>query len=94
MAGWYGEVFGFQVSEGRSSFFVAGKGPGRLEVLKEPAGDRAHIAIRVTDFEAAIAALQAKGIELEEPKITPQSKAVYLKQTDPAGNRVHLLWLP
>lgn len=92
IADWYAQVFGFQALEGRSSFFVSGQGPGRLEVLKDPVGDRAHIAIRVLDFEAAVAALQAKGIELEEPTLKPQSKAVYLKQPDPAGNRVHLLW--
>ncbi len=94
IAAWYGEMFGFKVSEGRSSFFVGGKGPGRLEVMKEPVSDRCHIAVRVADFEAAVAALQARGVELEEPIVRPESKAVYLKQTDPAGNRVHLLWLP
>ncbi len=92
IAAWYGQVFGFRVSEGRSSFFVAGQGPGRIEVMKEPVSDRFHIAIRVADFDAAVAALQARGIELEEPNVKPESKAVYLEQTDPAGNRVHLLW--
>ncbi len=94
IAAWYGEMFGFRVSEGRSSFFVAGKGPGRIEVMKEPVSDRCHIAVRVANFEAAVAALRARGIELEGPICKPESKSVYLKQTDPAGNRVHLLWLP
>jgi len=92
IAEWYGQVFGFKVVEGNSSFFVEGPGAGRIEVNKEGDTDRSHVAILVADFEAAVAALQAKGIEFEEPKIKPNNKAVFLKQTDPAGNRVHLLW--
>lgn len=92
IAAWYGQVFGFKVVEGNSSFFVEGPGPGRIEVMKQPVTDRAHLAITVSDFEAAVAALRAKGIEFEEPRLKPENKAVYLKQTDPAGNTVHLLW--
>jgi hypothetical protein len=39
-----------------------------------------------------VAALQAQGVELAEPKMGPGFKAVFLKETDPAGNIVHLLW--
>jgi hypothetical protein len=39
-----------------------------------------------------VADLKAKGIELLEPRIGPALKAVYLKDRDPAGNIVHLLW--
>ncbi len=92
IAAWYGQVFGFQVKEGNSSIFVEGSGAGRIEVMKEGGSDRSHLAITVSDFDAAVSALQAKGIELEEPKIKPDLKAVFLKQTDPAGNQVHLLW--
>jgi hypothetical protein len=52
-----------------------------------------HIAILVSDFEAALEDLRAKGIELAEPNIKPTVKAVYLKEPDPAGNTIHLLWL-
>ena len=85
-------MFGFKVKEGNSSFFVEGTGPGRIEVLKEGESDRCHLAVRVSDFEAAMAVLLAQGIELEEPKVKPGTKAVFLKNLDPAGNRVHLLW--
>jgi 2-dehydro-3-deoxyphosphogluconate aldolase/(4S)-4-hydroxy-2-oxoglutarate aldolase len=94
IAEWYGRVFGFKVKEGNSSFFVEGTGPGRIEVMKEGDTDRCHLAVRVSDFDAAVVALQAQGIELEEPKMKPNSKSVFLKSLDPAGNRVHLLWLP
>jgi len=46
----------------------------------------------VSDFEAAVAVLRARGVELEEPTITPTTRVVFLKQRDPAGHRVHLLW--
>lgn len=92
IAEWYGQVFGFKVKEGNSSFFVEGPGPGRIEVMKEGNTDRVHIAVTVSDFEMAVAALQAKGIEIEDAKIKPDSKSAYVKQPDPAGNHIHLLW--
>jgi len=92
IAEWYGQVFGFQVKEGNSSFFASSTGPGRIEIMK--AGNPgAHVAIRVSDFEAAVEALKAKGIELENFRISPTTKAAYLRQTDPAGNIVHILWM-
>lgn len=93
IAAWYKTLFGFKVKEGASSFFISGDGPGRMEVMKGEPGRKAHVAILVTDFEAAMEDLKAKGIELLEPTIKPESKAVYLKNPDPAGNTVHLLWL-
>lgn len=92
IAEWYGGVFGFREKEGNSSFFVDSSGNGRIEVMKEGSGDRCHLAVQVSDFEAAVAWLKAKGIVLDEPKLTPAAKSVFLKETDPAGNRVHLLW--
>jgi 2-dehydro-3-deoxyphosphogluconate aldolase/(4S)-4-hydroxy-2-oxoglutarate aldolase len=92
IAEWYGNTFDLDVKEGNSSFFVAGSGPGRIEIMKNGNTDRSHIAIKVSDFEAACEILKAKGIELEEPKTKNGVKAVFLKNTDPAGNRVHLLW--
>jgi 2-dehydro-3-deoxyphosphogluconate aldolase/(4S)-4-hydroxy-2-oxoglutarate aldolase len=92
LADWYGATFGFAVSEGSSSFFASSWGPGRIEIAKEPRGSGVHIAVQVTDFESACAVLREKGIDLEEPQIRGDVKAIYLKETDPAGNRVHLLW--
>jgi 2-dehydro-3-deoxyphosphogluconate aldolase/(4S)-4-hydroxy-2-oxoglutarate aldolase len=89
---WYRERFGFELKEGRSSFFASGKGTGRIEIMKEAATDRCHVAVRVSNFEKAVAALKAQGVALEEPKVKPNVKAVFLKERDPAGNLVHLLW--
>jgi 2-dehydro-3-deoxyphosphogluconate aldolase/(4S)-4-hydroxy-2-oxoglutarate aldolase len=90
---WYKKRFGFELKEGTSSFFVSGKGPGRIEIMKEAITDRCHIAVRVSNFERAVAALREQGVELEEPRIKGGVKAVFLKERDPAGNIVHLLYL-
>jgi acyl CoA:acetate/3-ketoacid CoA transferase alpha subunit len=41
-----------------------------------------------------VEALEAKGIALKEPFIRPDLKIVYLQDTDPEGNLVHLWWAP
>jgi len=92
IAEWYGQVFGFKLQDGKSSLFVEGSGPGRIELMKEGDTDRCHLAVKVHNFEEAAAALASRGVELEEPKVGPDFKAAFLKQADPAGNRVHLLW--
>lgn len=89
---WYVDTFGFTGKEGNTSFFVSSSGPGRIEILKNREFDKPHIAVRVTDFERACAIMKDMGIELEEPKIKSDAKSVFLKKTDPAGNRVHLIW--
>lgn len=90
---WYQTRFNFKVKEGNSSYFLSSDGAGRIEVMKGEPDRPAHIAILVSDFDAAVADLKAKGVELLEPNIKPTVKSVYLKDPDPAGNTVHLLWL-
>jgi 2-dehydro-3-deoxyphosphogluconate aldolase/(4S)-4-hydroxy-2-oxoglutarate aldolase len=89
---WYAQTFGFTRTEGNRSFFVAGVGPGRIEVMKAAEDKRLHIAVRVSNFDAAVAALQAQGIEIKEPIVKPDLKAAFLDVTDPDGNLIHLLW--
>mgnify|MGYP000895793504 CR=1 FL=1 len=86
------DTFGFASAEGASSFFVFSPGAGRIEVMKGPEWRKPHIAVRVANFERAVDILKAKGVELEAPKIAGGVKTVYLKNPDPAGNRVHLFW--
>jgi len=93
IAEWYGKTFGFKVQEGNSSFFVSSDGPGRIEIMKKEPDRPCHIAILVSNFELAVEDLKAKGVELLEPNIKPTIKSVYLKNPDPAGNTVHLLWM-
>lgn len=92
ISAWYEKTFGLARQEGSSSYFISGAGPGRIEVMKAPADTRVHIAVRVSNFEEAVAALQAKGIGIKEPNIKLDSKAAYLDIADPDGNPVHLLW--
>ncbi len=92
IAEWYAKTFGFTKTEGRSSFFVSCQELGRIEVMKKPEPAKCHIAVRVNNFEEACKYLQERGIELDEPKIKKDVKAVFLKDGDPAGNRVHLVY--
>ena len=92
IARWYADTFGLRVTEGASSFCLSSSGAGRIEVMKGTEWLKPHIAIRVTNFELAVSILRGKGVELGEPKIRNDAKSVFLKGTDPAGNRVHLLW--
>jgi len=93
IADWYVKNFGFSAKEGNSSIFVSGKGSGRIEVMKSEPNRPCHIGIRVSDFEAAVQALHDKGVALMEPTIRPNVKSVYLRDPDPAGNTVHLVWM-
>jgi catechol 2,3-dioxygenase-like lactoylglutathione lyase family enzyme len=92
-ATWYERTFGFKKSDETASYFLSGPGNGRLEIMKNTAGTaHMHVAIQVSDFEEAVAALKAKGIRLKEPLIQPNLKIVYLEDPDPEGNLVHLWW--
>ena len=94
MADWYAGAFDLDVKVGNTSIFVSGHGPGRLEIAKQPTHPKSHVAIRVSNYEEAKAALEARGFELEEESDKKGVKAGYLTITDPAGHRVHLLYHP
>lgn len=102
IAEWYAENLGMNKVEGKASFFLSSStNPGRIEVLKEPFEDvKCHIAVQVSNFEEACRILKDKGIELQEPRKVYLSiskegtKIVYLKKTDPIGNRIHLIYKP
>jgi 2-dehydro-3-deoxyphosphogluconate aldolase/(4S)-4-hydroxy-2-oxoglutarate aldolase len=91
---WYAKTFGWERQEGGSSCFLSGTGPGRVEVMKASSKAPMHLAVRVSNFEEAVAALQAQGIAVKDPVLKPDSKSAYLETTDPDGNLVHLLWTP
>ncbi len=93
IAAWYERTFGLTRSVETASYFLSGPGKGRLEIMKNAAGDaHMHVAIHVSNFEEAVAALQARGIRLKEPIVQPGLKIVYLQDADPEGNPVHLWW--
>ena len=91
---WYVKMFGFAIEESPNSFLLSGAGPGRVEVIKSQPGHPVHIGILVSDFDAAVADMKAKGVALEPPIIMPNLKAIYFSEPDPAGLSVHLMYLP
>ncbi len=94
VSAWYEKVFGFKNKEGTGSFMLNGAGAGRIEVVKENSSVPCHLAVYVSNFEEAVAALKAKGVAVKEPvTFKPEAKAAYLQDPDPAGHLVHLLWL-
>ncbi|MHB1159594.1 MAG: VOC family protein [Chloroflexota bacterium] len=93
IAEWYNKTFGWPISRaGRTGYFANEGHCGWIESMSGPVGESCHIGVKVSDFEAAVEDLKARGFELEEPKIAPTSKLVYLKQRDPGGNLVHIVW--
>lgn len=92
LTGWYNDMFGFDIDEGESWYFVHSTGPGRIEILKDHEPTKAHVAIKVRHFDLACRMLADKGIEFEPVKDFGRVKAVFLKQRDPAGHKVHLLY--
>lgn len=91
VAGWYAETFGFELIDGDRSVFGRCSGPGWIEIMRKAEREKAHIAVRVHNFDAACEVLREKGVELEEPKIIDNAKLAYLKERDPAGYRVHVI---
>lgn len=93
IADWYAETFGFTKKEGQTSIMLSGVGVGKIEVMKAPEkGVQGHVGIYVSNFEAACNYLKEKSVKLEEPVVKAGVKAVYLKDRDPVGNRVHLIY--
>ncbi len=92
IADWYRNLFGFREISGNSSIMLSGGEAGKIEILKTEEFNHCHVAIAVSNFEKAIEKLRSDGVELLEPIIKQNVKAVFLKQSDPAGNRVHLIW--
>jgi 2-dehydro-3-deoxyphosphogluconate aldolase/(4S)-4-hydroxy-2-oxoglutarate aldolase len=92
IAQWYAQMFGFHLDEGETYFFARSTGPGRIEILKDSEPLKAHVAIKVRNFQAGCETLRGRGIDLEPPKLLGRIKAVFLKERDPAGNKVHLIY--
>ena len=88
-----GGLAAFSAGVGRVTPAAAQAANGRVEVVKEAVTDRCHLSVLVSNFEKAVASLEARGVALEEPLKTPPGiKAVFLKEPDPAGTLVHLFW--
>jgi glyoxylase I family protein len=100
LAQWYVDTLGFVINyRGSTAFFVKAPDGSMIEIitaegargentLKTP-GLR-HLALTVTDFDAAYAALRAKNVNfVSEPLESKGNRVVFF--TDPEGNYLHLL---
>jgi glyoxylase I family protein len=103
LAQWYVDHLGFRINfEYDGNYFVRAKNGAMLEIIPSE-GARAeqkmrdegirHLAIEVTDFDAAHAALQAQGVHFTgQPYVNQGNRLVFF--TDCDGNFVHLIQRP
>jgi glyoxylase I family protein len=103
LAQWYVDHLGFRVNfEYDGNFFVRAANGSMLEIIPSE-GARApqkmrdegirHLAVEVTDFDAAHAALQAQGVNFTgQPYVNQGNRLVFF--TDGDGNFVHLIQRP
>ena len=100
LAQWYVDHLGFRINfEYDGNYFVRAANGAMLEIIPSE-GARAeqkmrdegirHLAIEVTDFDAAHAALKAQGVNFTgEPYVNQGNRLVFF--TDCDGNFVHLI---
>jgi len=100
LAQWYVDHLGFRINfEYDGNYFVRAENGSMLEIIPSE-GARAeqkmrdegirHLAIAVTDFDKAHAALQAQGVRFTgEPYVNQGNRLVFF--TDCDGNFVHLI---
>jgi len=100
LAQWYVDHLGFRINfEYDGNYFVRAANGAMLEIIPSE-GVRAeqkmrdegirHLAIEVTDFEAAHAALVAQGVHFTgQPYVNQGNRLVFF--TDCDGNFVHLI---
>jgi glyoxylase I family protein len=100
LAQWYVDHLGFRINfEYDGNYFVRAQNGSMLEIIPSE-GARAeqkmrdegirHLAIEVTDFDAAHAALKAQGVNFTgQPYLNQGNRLVFF--TDCDGNFVHLI---
>jgi glyoxylase I family protein len=100
LAQWYVDHLGFRINfEYDGNYFVRAQNGAMLEIIPSE-GARAeqkmrdegirHLAIQVSDFDAAHAALKAQGVNFTgQPYVNQGNRLVFF--TDCDGNFVHLI---
>lgn len=89
LSGSFAKMFGWEQKIGNSSVFAG----NQIECMKSPfKGGKGHIAVAVNSLRRGVYRLNAMGIEteLKADEITPDTKAVYLKD-EFGGFAVHLV---
>ncbi len=104
LAQWYERVLNFQViytsNDSRPTIFLAGDNGQLLELIPDQSENqvpnkdkRFHLAIKVNDFNEALAKLRAEKVETETSfDIFRGGKVVFFQ--DPEGNWLHLIFRP
>jgi glyoxylase I family protein len=103
LARWYVETLGFEIvySSG-GAFFVKAANGSMIEIITAEGARAAqtlktpglrHLAIAVSDFDAAYGRLKDKAVSfVAEPADSQGTKTVFF--TDPEGNYLHLIQRP
>ena len=89
---WYEKNFSFKFIETPASYVAILQTAGTIEIMKKEPQVKGHLAIRVSDIEAARKDLESKGIELEPTVDVGPALTAYIKGTDPADYKVHLTY--
>ncbi|MFN0102447.1 MAG: VOC family protein [Bryobacteraceae bacterium] len=100
LADWYADMLGFEINyKSANAIFVRAEDGTMLEIIHAE-GDRPattmktpgirHLALTVSDFDAAYVRLNSRGIHfITEPMESKGNRVVFF--TDPEGNILHLL---
>lgn len=100
LADWYVDMLGFEINyQSPNAIFVRAENGTMIEIIHAE-GDRPasgmktpgirHMALTVSDFDAAFVRLTARGLQfLTEPMESKGNRVVFF--TDPEGNILHLL---
>ncbi|HEU0119169.1 MAG TPA: VOC family protein [Bryobacteraceae bacterium] len=100
LAGWYVDMLGFEINyQSPNAIFIRAENGTMIEIIhaegERPASGMKtpgirHLALTVSDFDAAFVRLTARGLQfLTEPMESKGNRVVFF--TDPEGNILHLL---
>ena len=100
LAQWYVETLGFVINyDSGKTFFIKAPDGSMIEIITSEGGlapkamkdaGLRHLALTVSDYDAAIAQLTAKGVSLlGEPIVNADLKVAFF--TDPEGNFLHII---
>ena len=100
LAQWYVETLGFVINyDSGKTFFIKAPDGSMIEIITSEGGlapkamkdaGLRHLALTVSDYDAAFAQLTAKGVSfLGEPIVNADLKVAFF--TDPEGNFLHII---
>lgn len=100
LAQWYVETLGFVINfNSGKTFFIKAPDGTMIEIIASESGlapkamkdaGLRHLALTVSDYEAAFAQLKARGVSfLGEPIVNADVKVAFF--TDPEGNFLHII---